>query len=162
MLCIFYHNFFLILKQRKWAIRKHFNGDLLIPCAWVHAKSRSHVWLFATLWTVVHQVPLSMGFSQEEDRSGFPCPPPGNLLTRELNPHLLHCRRILYPLSHLGEAQFICRTLQLWVMWVGCCYLQAHQSSPPSEDLWSWWYWVRQLLHGLVVSSYFSIFCNEG
>ena len=43
------------------------------------------------------------------------------------------------------EAQVTCRILQLWVMWVGCCYLQAHQSSPPWEDLWSWWYWVRQL-----------------
>ena len=43
------------------------------------------------------------------------------------------------------EAQFTCRILQLWVTWVGCCYRQAHQSSPPREDLWSWWYWVRQL-----------------
>ena len=24
----------------------------------------SHDWLFATLWTVAHQVPLSMGFSR--------------------------------------------------------------------------------------------------
>ena len=26
----------------------------------------SHVWLFATLWTVAHQVPLSMGFPRQE------------------------------------------------------------------------------------------------
>ena len=26
----------------------------------------SHVWLFATLWTVAHQTPLSMGFSRQE------------------------------------------------------------------------------------------------
>ena len=30
----------------------------------VHTKSLSHVWLFATLWTVAHQTPLSMGILQ--------------------------------------------------------------------------------------------------
>ena len=39
----------------------------------------SHVQLFATLWTVAHQTPLSMGFSRQEDWSGLPCPPPGDL-----------------------------------------------------------------------------------
>ena len=32
------------------------------------------------LWTVAHQAPLSMGFSRQEYWSGFPCPPPGDLL----------------------------------------------------------------------------------
>ena len=39
----------------------------------------SHVRLFATLWTVAHQPPLSMGFSRQEYWSGLPCPPPGDL-----------------------------------------------------------------------------------
>ena len=39
----------------------------------------SHVQLFATLWTVAHQSPLSMGFSRQEYWSGLPCPPPGDL-----------------------------------------------------------------------------------
>ena len=39
----------------------------------------SHVWLFATLWTIVHQVPLSMGFSREKYWSGLPFPSPGDL-----------------------------------------------------------------------------------
>ena len=39
----------------------------------------SHVWLFATLWTVDRQAPLSMGFSRQEYWSGLPCPPPGDL-----------------------------------------------------------------------------------
>ena len=38
----------------------------------------SHVRLFATLWTVAHQAPLSMGFSRWEYWSGLPCPPPGD------------------------------------------------------------------------------------
>ena len=39
----------------------------------------SHVQLCATLWTVAHQAPLSMGFSRQEYWRGLPCPPPGDL-----------------------------------------------------------------------------------
>ena len=39
----------------------------------------SDVWLFATLWTVARQVPLSMVFSRQESWSGLPCPLPGDL-----------------------------------------------------------------------------------
>ena len=35
--------------------------------------------LFATLWTVAHQAPLSMGFFRQEYRSELPFPPPGDL-----------------------------------------------------------------------------------
>ena len=37
------------------------------------------VLLFATLWTVAHQFPLSMGFSRQEYQSGLPCPSLGDL-----------------------------------------------------------------------------------
>ena len=40
----------------------------------------SHVQLFATLWTVAHQAPLSVGFSRREYWSGLPCPSPGDRL----------------------------------------------------------------------------------
>ena len=39
----------------------------------------SRVRLFATLWTVARQAPLSMGFSRQEYWSGLPCPPLGDL-----------------------------------------------------------------------------------
>ena len=35
--------------------------------------------LFATLWTIAHQAPLSMGFPRQEYWSGFPFPPSGDL-----------------------------------------------------------------------------------
>jgi len=38
------------------------------------------------LWTIAHQVPLSMGFSRQEYWSGLPCPPPGDLLDPGINP----------------------------------------------------------------------------
>ena len=48
---------------------------LVVLCA----KSLSRVLLFATLWTVAHQAPLSVGFSRQEYWSGLQCSPPGDL-----------------------------------------------------------------------------------
>ena len=42
----------------------------------VKVKSHSLVWLLATLWTVAHQAPPSMGFSRQECWSGVPLPSP--------------------------------------------------------------------------------------
>ena len=39
----------------------------------------SHVQLFATLWTVAHKAPLSMGFPSQEYWSGLLGPPPEDL-----------------------------------------------------------------------------------
>ena len=39
----------------------------------------SHVQLFTTVWTVVHQALLSMGFSRQEYCCGLPFPIPGDL-----------------------------------------------------------------------------------
>ena len=62
------------------------------------------VQLFATLWTVALQAPLSMGFSSQVIWSELPGPPAGDLPNPGiLYPQLLHCRLILYPLSHLGS-----------------------------------------------------------
>ena len=46
----------------------------------------SPVQLFATLWSVACQAPLSMGFSTQEYWSGLPCPPPGDLLHPQIEP----------------------------------------------------------------------------
>ena len=40
--------------------------------------------LFANLWTVACQAPLSMGFSRQEYWSGLLCPPPGDLPDPEI------------------------------------------------------------------------------
>ena len=45
----------------------------------VKVKSLSRARLFATLWTVAYQAPLSMGFSRQEYSSGLPFPSPGDL-----------------------------------------------------------------------------------
>ena len=64
----------------------------------------SRVQLFATLWTVTHQVPLSLGFSGQEYWSGLPCPssrgssPPQNRIRISCNG-----RWVLYLERHLGS-----------------------------------------------------------
>ena len=46
----------------------------------------SHVQLFATLWTVAREAPLSMGFSRQECWSGLPFPSRGIFPTQGLTP----------------------------------------------------------------------------
>ena len=75
-----------------------------LPAVWEFACLRSHfscVRLFATLWTVAHQVPLSMGFSQQEDWSGLPFPPAGDLPDPGIK-STSHWQVDSLPLSHLG------------------------------------------------------------
>ena len=65
-------------------------------------QSLSPVWLFATPWTIASQIPLSMGFSRQEYWSVLQFPSQEIFSTQGLNPGLLHCKQILYLLSHQG------------------------------------------------------------
>ena len=47
-----------------------------------------------------------MGFSRQEYWSGLPCPSQELFPTQGSNPGLLHCRQILYHLSHCPELGF--------------------------------------------------------
>ena len=61
-------------------------------------KSLSHVRLFATPWTI-----QSMEFSRSEYWVSSLSLLQGIFPTQGLNPGLLHCRQILYQLSHKGR-----------------------------------------------------------
>ena len=63
--------------------------NLCIPCK---ISCFSHVQLFVMLWTVVHQAPLSMGFSRQEYWSGLPFRSPGDLP----NPVIKHLLCLLH------------------------------------------------------------------
>ena len=52
----------------------------------VKMKSLSRVRPFATLWTVAHQAPQSVGFSRQEYWSGLPFPSPGDLPNPGIEP----------------------------------------------------------------------------
>ena len=62
------------------------NGLNMINCFVCLLSLFSHVWLFATPYTVAHQAPLSMGFPRQEYWSGLPCPPPGDLPNPGIKP----------------------------------------------------------------------------
>ena len=49
----------------------------------------SRVRLFATLWTIACQAPLSRGFSRQDYWSGLSCPSPGDLPDPGVEPSLL-------------------------------------------------------------------------
>ena len=53
--------------------------QLYIPGISVHVQLLSHVQLFATPWTTLHQASLSIGFSRQEYWSGLLFPSPGDL-----------------------------------------------------------------------------------
>ena len=68
----------------------------------------SHVWLFATLWTVACQAPLSIGFSRQEYWSGVPCtpledPPDPRIKTKPVFLCLLHWQMGSLPLAPSGK-----------------------------------------------------------
>ena len=65
----------------------------------VLCQSLCHVQLFATLWTIACQTPLSMGSSRQEYWSEFPFPSPGDF-SDPGNTGFLYCRQTLYHLSH--------------------------------------------------------------
>ena len=56
--------------------------DCVCVCVCVHTQSLSHVWLFATPWTVAH----SPVFPRQEYGSGLPFPPPGDLPNPRIEP----------------------------------------------------------------------------
>ena len=78
-------------------------------CVFVLTLSR--VQLFATLWTIARQAPLSMGFSRQEYWSELPCLPPGDLLNLEIKPASLMSPALadsIFTTSVTWEAQLMC------------------------------------------------------
>ena len=66
----------------------------------------SHVSLCATLWTITHQAPLSMGFSTQEYWSGVPFPSPRDLPNPGMEPESRASPALLVDtslLSHWGS-----------------------------------------------------------
>ena len=70
----------------------------------------SCVWLFATLWTIARQAPLSIGFSRQEYWSGLPCSPLGHLPNPGIKPTVAYVscigRQVLYHWYHVGSPEW--------------------------------------------------------
>ena len=72
-----------LLQFALWGDRNHQCVRACVP------SSFSRDQLSATPRTVARQAPLSMGFSRQGDRSGLPCPPPGDLANPRTEPRFL-------------------------------------------------------------------------
>ena len=108
----------------------------------------SRVWSFATLWTVVCQAPLSMGFSRQEYWSGLPFPTPRDLPILGSNPHLLQIlnwQAGSLPLSHEHSRA----APSPWGWWPGCaarllcgllcCPVQRGHGTALPSHMWHQW-----------------------
>ena len=78
----------------------HHNTQLWSEVKW---KSFSRVWLFATLWTIVCQAPLSVGFSKQEYWNGLPLLSPGAPPGPGIKPVFPALQVDSLPLSHQGR-----------------------------------------------------------
>jgi len=58
--------------QRHWPLLKLFGNGIRCVCVCVCVCVLISIRLFATLWTVAHQAPLSMRFSRQGYWSGLP------------------------------------------------------------------------------------------
>ena len=99
------------------------------------AQLPSRVWLFATPWTIAHQVPLSMGFSRQVYWSGLPLPTPGNLPNQgtelvSLASPALACYSL--PLGHLGRLN-PCKLINYNFIWV-TMHLETNQLVADNYD----------------------------
>ena len=80
----------------------------------------SCVWLFATLWPVAHQAPLSMGISRQEYGSELSCPPPGDLPDPGIKPESpvsLALEVDSLSLSHLRAPECVALLCKIYVLW---------------------------------------------
>ena len=73
--------FFLMTRHMVFLLNNNTQIGITFPFpSWcMHAFVLSHVWLFATPWTVARRTPLSMEFSRQEYWNGLPSPSPGDL-----------------------------------------------------------------------------------
>ena len=84
----------------------------------------SRVQLFATLWSIVCQAPLSMRFSRQEFWSGLPCPLLGIFPTQGSNPCLsclLHWQAGSLPLAQPGK-HYMCVYIYICMCVCECVY----------------------------------------
>ena len=119
---------------RRWA-------KVYVLCVRVSVKLLSRVRLFATPWTVVHQAPLSVGFSRQEYCSGLPCPPPGFPSQPRDRTGVSHFAGGFFTVCAAREAVCVCACICIWVFACAhvraqlCLTLQSHGYGPPGSSV---------------------------
>ena len=110
-------------------------------CVCVCMRARAHVccfsrvWLFATLWTVANQAPLSVWFSRQEYWSRLPRPPPEGIPDPGVEPlspasPALHADSL--PLSLWGSPCTYMGCLNVW-MYIHPCLSESLCCTPETD-----------------------------
>ena len=87
----FQHNLYSILQSTL--------GHMLVCAFSVTSVMSDSLWL----WTVVHQVPQSMGFSRQENWNGLPCPSPWDCTNPGIKPSSPTLQVDSLPVSYQGR-----------------------------------------------------------
>ena len=104
------HHWVSWITRQLWELKHHLTLTVsglsvcvcVCVCVCAHRCTLSCIQLFATLWIVACQTPLSIGFFRQEYWNGSPFTPPGNLPDQGLNLHLLHWQVDSLPVSGLS------------------------------------------------------------
>ena len=95
-------------QKEKWTLDGH------VSQVWRKCQLLSHVILFASPWTIAHQIPLSMGFPRQECWSGLPLPSLEDLPDPQIEPGSPAFRQILYHLSYDRMDWKMCPGIIIW------------------------------------------------
>ena len=79
--------------------------------------------LWATLWTVAHQAPLSMGFLRQKNLNGLPCPPPGHLPNPGIKPSFPASAGKFFTTSAIWKAASRYSAVRSKMFWLCICFL---------------------------------------
>ena len=137
-------NGFTVYQKPKMELFSRFNSYLKER---KKVKSLSHVWLLATLWTVAHQAPPSMGFSRQEYWSGLPFPSPGDLPDPGIEPRSPSLQADALTSEPPGKPQFL-----------------SEDSAPPPKKIHFWahlYFWLNSTCEDVALSSIFLADCQE-
>ena len=119
-----------------WAV--HFN-DMVCVCVCVCVLvTQLCPTLCDSMDYIARQAPLSMEFSRQEYWSGLPFPSPGDLPKQRWNPGLLHCRQILYRLSHQGSPMTCYLVVKTDWHFYHCSFMYAVFILPTKSKVF-WW-----------------------
>ena len=94
-----------------------------------HAQTLSHVWFFASSWTVACQAPLSMKFSRQEYWSGLPFLSLGDLSHPGIKPGSSTLQVDSLPTEPPGEPKYILKYIQ--IQYDKCLLKSDHLSQFP-------------------------------
>ena len=147
--CKFFYNLnfsYTIAKTATWhvcSILEDFSLITVYPDVCVCALSLSHVWLFATPWTVAHQPPLFKGFPRQEYLSGLPFPSPGDLPDPGIEPKPPALQADSLPSEPPGKLRLwvLVTVKSLFSLFSGrcCTFSSSHNLRARIPPLPMWW-----------------------